>query len=342
MSFRDFRRGPASALLLVEFGREKGLSATAVLAGSGLTQAQLADPNVELTADQELGVTGNLLQLLGQPPGLGYEVGSRYHFSIYGLFGYGLISSATTGDALALALRFLPLTYAFTVISYEEQGSDGVLTFAVSGLPPDLQDFLLARDMAAAAVLLNELGGEHFSLSRFTLKATAPTQPGNDHVLGIPPAYSANCNSLAFNRAFLSRPLPQANAVTVTMCEQMCTQLMQRRIARSGMTALVQHYLTSIDNAPPDLTSMARLTHISARTLKRRLHNEGTTFRTLLAEARSRSAIEMLNDSRLSLTEIAERLGFSDLSSFSQAFKRWHGVAPSQFLGTVGADAILT
>lgn len=333
MSFRDFTRGPASALLQLEFGLEKGLLVTAILAGSGLTQAQLGDPNVELTADQELRLISNLLVLLGHPSGLGFEVGARYHFSTYGLFGYGLISSATTGDALALALRFLPLTYAFTVISYEEQGNDGVLIFQAPGLVSHLRDFLLARDMAAAAVLLKELAGEHFTLSRFTLKATAPTQPGNDYLLGIPPTYSANSNSLSFNRAFLSQPSPQANAVTVSMCEQMCTKLMQSRVARSGMTALVQHYLTSSDNTAPDLCAIARLIHISTRTLKRRLSDEGTTFRALLAETRSSSAIELLNSSNLSLTEIAERLGFSDLSSFSQAFKRWHGVAPSKFSG---------
>ncbi|WP_223527793.1 helix-turn-helix domain-containing protein [Pseudomonas sp. GL-R-19] len=61
------------------------------------------------------------------------------------------------------------------------------------------------------------------------------------------------------------------------------------------------------------------------------MHDEGTTFLALLAKARSRSAIEMLNAERLSLTEIAERLTLSDLLSFSQAFKRWHGVAPSHF-----------
>ncbi|MNG11681.1 HTH-type transcriptional regulator AppY [compost metagenome] len=100
-----------------------------------------------------------------------------------------------------------------------------------------------------------------------------------------------------------------------------------------GMTALVLHYLTSSDNTAPDLCAIARLIHISTRTLKRRLRDEGTTFRALLAETLSCSAIELLNSSNLSLTEIAERRGFSGLSSFSQAFKRWHGVAPSKFSG---------
>ncbi|CRM08317.1 Urease operon transcriptional activator [Pseudomonas sp. 31 R 17] len=330
MSFRNFLRGPTSTLLMVEFGDEKGFRAEKILLGSGLTLAQLTDPNLELTADQELRVAENLLRLSGHAAGLGFEVGTRYHFSTYGLFGYGLISSATVGDALALALRFLPLTYAFTVVAYEEQGDEGVLTFAVLGLAPDLREFLLTRDMSAAALLLKELGGNDFSLSRFCLSKQPPPIPDNVKVLGCAPSYAANSNSLAFNRSFLSLPLPQANAVTVSMCEQMCTQLMQRRIAHAGMTALVQHYLNTPDNGMPDLSSISELLHVSPRTLKRRLKEEGTTFRKLLADVRSRNAINLLKDGH-NLTEIAERLGFSDLSSFSQAFKRWHGISPSQF-----------
>ncbi|WP_231651072.1 AraC family transcriptional regulator [Pseudomonas californiensis] len=268
MSFRDFLRGPTSALLMVEFGEEKGFPAEKILLGSGLKLAQLADPNLELTADQELRVAENLLRLSGHPTGLGFEIGTRYHFSTYGLFGYGLISSATIGDALGLALRFLPLTYAFTVVSYEEQGNEGVLTFATPGLAPDLREFLLTRDMSAAALLLRELGGNDFSLSRFCLSKQPPPTPDNVQVLGCAPSYAANSNSLAFDRSFLSLPLPQANAVTVSMCEQMCTQLMQRRIARTGMTALVEHYLITPDNGPPDLCSMSELLHVTTRTLR--------------------------------------------------------------------------
>lgn len=39
-------------------------------------------------------------------------------------------------------------------------------------------------------------------------------------------------------------------------------------------------------------------------------------------------ARELLKDGKLSLAAIAERLGYADLSSFSQAHKRWHGVSP--------------
>lgn len=174
-------------------------------------------------------------------------MGARYHFSTYGLFGYGLISSATVGDALQLALRFLPLTYAVTRIAYHEQPSLGILTFTEPALADDsLRDFVIERDMAAAAVLLKEIAGSEFSLAGFTLKKKRPVDQAAasaGSILGMRPDYLADSNSLAFDRSLLSRPLPQANAVTVSMCEQMCAQLMERRVPRAGTANLVRQYL---------------------------------------------------------------------------------------------------
>ncbi|WP_187499777.1 AraC family transcriptional regulator ligand-binding domain-containing protein, partial [Pantoea agglomerans] len=145
MSFWDFTRSPASARLLVDFGDERGVPHTTLLAGTGLADAQLDDPKVEVTAAQELRLTGNLLRALGRAQGLGFEVGLRYHFSAYGVWGYGLIASATGRDALALAMRFLPLTYAYTVITYREAPDTGVLSFGAPELDGDLSRFLVER-----------------------------------------------------------------------------------------------------------------------------------------------------------------------------------------------------
>ncbi|UIF89941.1 AraC family transcriptional regulator [Cupriavidus sp. UYPR2.512] len=338
MNVWDFSRSPASARLLVDFGVERGLSAPGLLARSGLSSRQLGDPNVEITAEQELRVAANLLRALKQPSGgLGFEVGARYHFSTYGLWGYGLIASGTAGDALSLALRFLPLTYAFTVISYYEEGEFGVLSFAEPDLAPELKRFLVERDMAATAVLLKEVCGETFSLARFTLKThRAPVGQTSSAVVrsvfGRSPEGAARLNSLAFERSLLSRRLPQADPVTVSMCEQMCERLMESRRVRAGAAATIRQYLNA---APGGLRStledMARMMNTSPRTLKRRLQEEGTTYTALLADARGAVARELLLDRSLALTEIAGRLGFSDLSSFSQAFKRWYGMAPTVF-----------
>ncbi|KVE99163.1 AraC family transcriptional regulator [Burkholderia vietnamiensis] len=336
MSFWDFTRSPAGARLLVDFGDERSVPRTKLLAGTGLADAQLGDPNVEVTAAQELRLTGNLLRALGRAPGLGFEVGQRYHFSAYGVWGYGLIASATARDALALAMRFLPLTYAYTVITYREEPHTGVLNFGAPELEADLSRFLVERDMAAAAVLLQEIGGGDFRLSRFTMQAASATRGSAStpalRIAGVEPVFDARTNSLAFDRAFLERPLPHANPLTVSMCEQMCAQLLEARRARVGTSEMVRQYLSATPgNVPLSLEDMARLMNMSPRTLKRRLHEEGTTFRVLLAQARGAMAETLLGDARLSLTEVAERLGFSDLSSFSQAFKRWYGLPPGTY-----------
>ncbi|HEX8415453.1 MAG TPA: helix-turn-helix domain-containing protein [Sphingomicrobium sp.] len=73
------------------------------------------------------------------------------------------------------------------------------------------------------------------------------------------------------------------------------------------------------------------MTNVSERALKRRLRAEGTSFRMLTADSRRDSAEMLLTDERLSISDIAEPLGFSDLPSFSQAFKRWSGVVLSVY-----------
>lgn len=234
-------------------------------------------------------------------------------------------------------MRFLPLTYAFTVITYREEPDAGALNFNAPELPDALSRFCVERDMAAAAMLLQEIAGVDFALSRFTLQAARTTSareapPPALRIGGIEPEYGARSNSLAFARAYLDRPLPHANPITVSMCEQMCSQLLDARRARIGTSTMIRHYLNATrDAAPLSLEEMARLMNTSARTLKRRLQEDGTTFRALLNESRSAMAQTLLSDARLTLTEIAERLGYSDLSSFSQAFKRWYGLAPQVY-----------
>lgn len=326
MSYWDFRRSPASVRLLVEVGLEHGVPAERLLRGSGVAAAQLDDPNVELAAGQELRVAANLLRLVRSPPRFGIDVGLRYRFSTYGLWGYGLISSATAADALRLALRFVPLTYAFTRLGYHEEGDWALLRFDEPDLDPELQRFMVERDLAAAAMLMRELLGDDFALTRAALRGPAP--PGSRRLFGVEIGYGADHHHLAFDRRLLSRPLPGANPVTAAMCHQLCTQLLERRRETASTASLVRRYLATPGVRLPDLDGMARALNLSPRTLKRRLQADGQCFRDLLAQQRRSRADDLLRDPRRSLTEIADQLGFADLSSFSQAYKRWYGVAP--------------
>jgi AraC-like DNA-binding protein len=77
--------------------------------------------------------------------------------------------------------------------------------------------------------------------------------------------------------------------------------------------------------------AIAEALYMHARSLQRKLKDEGTTFKTLLNDVRQELAYQYIRDSRLNVNEISFLLGFSDISSFSRAFKRWTGEPPSAY-----------
>lgn len=336
MSFWDFARGPASVRLMLTFGLGRGLSEASLLARSRIEPARLGDPNFELTALQELRVVENLLRLSGHPPGLGLEVGLRYRFSTFGLWGYGLVCSATLAEALDRALRFIQLTYAYSAIERHVDRETCRLRLRPPELAPGLARFLVERDLAAAAALLSELAGPGFALARFELqrgrgRAFRPSATVT-RVAGAAVNADADGYGLSFPARWLASRMPNADPTSAAMCDDLCAKLVERRRGRVGTATLVRQVMaaTGVDHRP-SLGEMAGMTSTSERTLRRRLRAEGTSYRVLLAGTQAETAAELVREGALSITAIAERLGYADLSSFSQAFKRWHGVSPAGY-----------
>ncbi|SOB77969.1 AraC-type DNA-binding protein [Marinobacter sp. LV10R510-11A] len=71
--------------------------------------------------------------------------------------------------------------------------------------------------------------------------------------------------------------------------------------------------------------------HMSRYTLHKKLKREGLTFARLLEDVRRKQALTYMQDKTKPLVEIAEQLGFSELSAFSRAFKRWMGTSPAEY-----------
>jgi AraC-like DNA-binding protein len=74
-----------------------------------------------------------------------------------------------------------------------------------------------------------------------------------------------------------------------------------------------------------------RALRLSRRTLQRRLKAEKTSFQRILNEVRAELAVRYLRDARLKSLEIAMLLGYSNLSSFTTAFKSWYDLPPAQY-----------
>lgn len=80
-----------------------------------------------------------------------------------------------------------------------------------------------------------------------------------------------------------------------------------------------------------ECASVAAELKLSERSLRRRLTEEGTSFRELLQDARKERARTILSKPGMSLSVAAEQLGYSDTAAFSRAFKEWTGVSPGRF-----------
>ncbi|MBN3833949.1 AraC family transcriptional regulator [Burkholderia sp. Ac-20344] len=332
MNVWNFARSPASVLLMIDFGRGRKIAPQALLKGSQLTLKQLADPDFTVLAAQELAVASNLLDLTAGEAGVGLEVGLSYQLSAYGLLGYGLLSSATGMDAVALAGRYLALTYTFVGMTFRRAGQQDVIQFDASPeLAANVQRFFVERAMGATCRVLRDVIGSAFELATFDIAYGAgPGADARQPVLGAKIRHGQPANTLTFEHAHLERPLPQANAATAAMCERMCAELVTRRRTRVDLVSFLNEYLaTRSFDRPPQLKDIATLLNTSERTLKRRLQEEGACFRDISSAVRKTRAQALIAEGRLSIKEIAEELGFSDMSSFSQAYKRWTGVAPS-------------
>jgi AraC-like DNA-binding protein len=89
--------------------------------------------------------------------------------------------------------------------------------------------------------------------------------------------------------------------------------------------------LGTLSDGEPGASAAARALGLSVRSLHRGLRAEDVTFRELLARLRYGRATTLLADPRYTASEVAFLLGFSELSSFYRAYKRWSGTTPADF-----------
>lgn len=95
--------------------------------------------------------------------------------------------------------------------------------------------------------------------------------------------------------------------------------------------AKLRRYITQQLPQAPRLCQAASALHVSSRTLQRLLQQHNSSFRQLVCQCRHQLAQQYLQQSELSLQQIAFQLGFEEQSSFQKAFKCWQGCSPGAF-----------
>ncbi|MFC9892590.1 AraC family transcriptional regulator [Nocardia sp. NPDC127579] len=332
----NFPRGIASVALMTAYAGEHGVPAARMLAGTGLAESALHDPDAQIDAHLELAVIRNLVRELAQVPALGVEVGRRYRITTFGIFGFACVSSPTLGEAIAFALRYLDLSFTFCLPVAEWSPGEFVAAVHDEAVPADVRQFLVERDVAAMHRVMTDLLGVPLRLTRAEFRFPEPVYADRiEEFTGVPPRFGKARNLFALDPAVLAQPLPQANEHTWAMCLAQCRDLVDRRRARTGIAAQVRELLVPGGAegfcAPPGIDAVAADLRMSTRTLRRHLDAAGTSYRALLDEVRRALAEEMLTATPLSVSDVAIRLGYAESSTFIYAFKRWTGNTPAAY-----------
>ncbi|MGH3958967.1 AraC family transcriptional regulator ligand-binding domain-containing protein [Mycobacterium sp.] len=332
----DMRHRMFASRVLCDVAFERGVAKPDVLAGTGIAPADLDDPDAVVTAWDEVVLVRRLLARLPDDVGVGIEVGRRFKLTHLGLFGFAVMSCGTLRELITIGMRYFALTMLHIDIQLFEGADECVLELNVDHLPADVRRFFVERDIASIIATTTEFALP--AVARYADRVSADVAIDEDvlrPLLELIPfenvAFGRAHNRLHFPRAMLDEPLPQADPHTLAMCMAQCDVLMQRNEQRRGITAVVRTKLFRDSGVFPTLPEVAADLDMHPRTLRRRLAEEGTSFRALLGEARSALAVDLLCNVGLTVEEVSKRLGYSDPSTFSHAFKRWHGAAPSVY-----------
>ncbi len=144
--------------------------------------------------------------------------------------------------------------------------------------------------------------------------------------------------AIHFNPALLDVPStmhsPQAYVAARTRAEA----ALAAKHAQSDMAERVRQWLLTTFPRQPTTAETAEHLKISERSLRRHLSLLGVTHADLAQESQRLMAERLLADGKVSLKQVADTLGFSSVSSFHRAFRRWTGLTPQAWRGNQGAN----
>ena len=308
------------------------------LKGTGIMLSQLDNAHSRMTFQQELAFYRNVLQLTADPM-IGLQLGEPFIPHRYGLLGYALLSASTLRKAITLAVNFGQLTFSFFTFEFSENGD--LASFTMKDPPPveqELHDVYLDRDMSAAVVGFGVVLGKPLPLVEVQLAHDGHGQKkAYQDYFGCKVTFRAYPSRLVFESDELDTLLPQRDPDTSQHFRQQCEMLIKKLKHQSFFADDVRMLLLAQPGQFPGIEHVAEQLHVSVRTLRRRLREDGSSYRELLDEVRFQLGKEYLLDTRLSMAEVSDLLGYTEPGNFSHAFRRWSGQSPLSFRRTQGA-----
>lgn len=272
---------------------------------------------------------------LSKEPAIGLFVGQSLGATAHGMVGAAAVHSSTVAQALEVVERYSSLRSTIIGISFEMTATTVRTTLSESVPLEDIKRPVIEAVLVSVKQLHDEItmGACGVTLVSFDFEAPDYADLARD-ICGCEVRYGQSWNGFEGPKAALDLPLTLADGEAYEEAARVCERELERiaqnaswgaRVRRLFLQAHAQH------GGFPSLAVSARLLYVTPRTLHRRLLDEGTSYRKQLESVRQTLAAEHLRADRFSLQEVAYRLGYTDLSNFRRAFKRWHGATPTEF-----------
>jgi len=309
-----------------------GLDRRSLVAAAGVTDRDLDDPDALLPAAGLYRMWAAAERLWARP-GLGLHAAGQVPFGAYEVLDYLMATSGTVGEALSrLVDCFAVMTRTAQYRIHEDRAE--VACEMVWRLPP--RDVMFhVRDFSLALV-----GGRvaHVSARRPERVEISgpPLGSERDYVRAFRARVELRSprNALVFSRITWDTPLARRDDDLNRTLRRHAELLLERQGSGTRDTVADQvraDLLRTSQVGLAPIEGVAARLGMSARSLQRRLREEGASFELLGREVRGRLAEAYLGDRGLTIGEVAYLLGFSGPSAFSRAFRRWTGQSPQAF-----------
>jgi len=253
-----------------------------------------------------------------------------------GIYGYLLMNAPTVGEALEIACRYYPTFYRGATLRLSVGRGVVRLTYRTKA-----RSALSARHDNEWSLGFFVHVIRRGTSADWTPASASFTHPAPEDVSEQIQLFGANLhfgqatNCIEFPADVLGCRVNQTDPNLLRVLIQHADGLLDRmqneeRLADQVRLLILEH----LDRGPGDATAVARKLRISVSTLKRRLKEDGVSYRELRDRVVRDLAQSALRETQVPISEIALRVGYSELSAFDRAFSRLAGMTPRQYRAT--------
>jgi AraC-like DNA-binding protein len=307
----------------------RGVATSAILEAVGMARVPSNDPLTRVPLSSLQKLLAAAVALTGDPY-FGLYAAKFMHPANWHAFGYALLASSSLRDFCERLARHFRVLSATTRPRLRETADAGYLEFPRVTETPHLSDDIVGLFLVQ---LIGQLSDGRIRPTAVDLHRPTPPDGGVRHrrAFGCPVSFGSPYVSLVFEARALDAALPGASRELAQYNEQIVVGYLAK-LDRSDVEARVRALL--LEQLPLGVVTkehIAKRLCMSPRTLQVKLSKCSTTFQDVVNDTRRALACGYMDNSALSVTEIAYMLGFSDTSNFSRAFRRWTGCSPREY-----------